>query len=93
LQHGTRHLTEEGILPNWSGKNSPALIEQKLTPILEHPDATFDTFTGKDPAKGFLGEIDGQKVAVLVYKEGPNQGKLATSYVARPNQLRKWGVK
>lgn len=93
LQHGTDHLVEDGILPNWSGKNSPELIKQKLTPLLEHPEATFDTKTGPDPVKGFLGTIDGQRVAVLVYKQGKYQGQLATSYVAKPNQLAKWGVK
>jgi hypothetical protein len=93
LQHGTDHLVDKGILPNWSGKNSPGIIEQKLAPILENPEATFDATAGPDPVKGFLGTIDGKRIAVLIYKQGKYQGQLATSYVATPNQLTKWGVK
>lgn len=101
LQHGTRHLEEAGILPSWSGKKSPKLIEEALTPILERPKATFDDTVGpptnRQPVKGFVGELkDGsgatKPVAVLVYKEGERQGKLATSYVPTPDQLQKWGV-
>lgn len=92
LQHGTRHLTEEGLLPAWSGKNSPALIERALTPILEHPTATFDHTLGGQAVRGFAGEIDGTRVAVFVYKEGKYQGQLATSFVPSANQWAGWGL-
>jgi hypothetical protein len=96
LQHGTDHLMKTGLLPPWSGKKSPALIKEKLTPILERPRQTFDTelrdLGGPVPVKGFLGAIDGRDVAVLVYKEGARKGQLATSYVPTPNQYSKWGV-
>jgi hypothetical protein len=48
--------------------------------------------TGKDPVKGFLGDVSGTPVAVLVYKQGKLQGQMATAYKASPNQLELWGV-
>ena len=92
LQHGTRHLTESGVLPAWSGKNSPDIIKRALVPILEHPTATFEHTVGGTATRGFLGEIDGQQVAVFVYSEGQYQGQLATSFVPTSNQLKLWGV-
>lgn len=92
LQHGTRHLTEAGALPAWRGKSSPDLIRRTLSTILERPTGTFDhTLRGGAPVKGFLGEIDGQQVALMVYKQGPYQGQLATSVAPTPSQLSKWG--
>ena len=93
LQHGTRHLTEQGVLPNWRGKTSPDVIEEKLVPILEKPTATFDhTLRGGEDVKGFMGEIDGKRVAVMVYKSGDHAGHLATAVVPSPAQIAKWGV-
>jgi hypothetical protein len=91
LQHGTRHLTEAGLLPAWSGRNSPAIIERALTPILERPIATFDHTLGGIAVKGFAGEVAETRVAVFVYKEGPYQGQLATSFVPSPSQWVNWG--
>lgn len=92
LQHGTKNLTKAGVLPAWSGKNSPGIIERAFVPILERPTATFDHTLGGTRVRGFLGDIDGNQVAVFVYKEGPYQGQLASSYVPSPNQLKMWGV-
>lgn len=92
LQHGTKNLTKAGVLPAWSGKNSPGIIERAFTPILEHPRATFDHSLGGTSVRGFLGDIDGTQVAVFVYKEGPYQGQLASSFVPSPNQLAIWGI-
>lgn len=50
---------------------------------------------GRDPVRrftGFLGEVNGQQVALFVYKGGPYQGKLATSVIPSPDQPSKWGV-
>lgn len=92
LQHGTRRLTEAGVLPGWRGKSSPDLIRRTISPILERPTGTFDhTLRGGAPVKGFLGDIDGQQVALMIYKQGPYQGQLATSVVPTPTQLSKWG--
>ncbi|MEU4295011.1 DNRLRE domain-containing protein [Kribbella sp. NPDC026596] len=92
LQHGTKNLTKTGVLPAWSGKASPGIIERMFTPILEHPTATFDHTLGGTHVRGFLGDIDGQQVALFVYKEGPYQGELASSFVPSANQLKMWGI-
>ncbi|MEJ2855485.1 MULTISPECIES: polymorphic toxin-type HINT domain-containing protein [unclassified Saccharothrix] len=92
LQHGTKNLIKAGVLPKWQGKTSPELFRSKLTPILERPDKTVDHELGGTRVKGFLGEIDGRKVAVFVFKEGPYAGELASSSVPSPNQLKKWGL-
>jgi len=92
LQHGTAHLTEKGVLPAWSGKNSPQLIRDTLSPILENPTATFNSTLGGTQVKGFIGTVNGQTVAVKVYAEGPSVGQLATSVVPTAKQLTKWGV-
>jgi RHS repeat-associated protein len=92
LQHGTRHLIESGVLPKWSGTNSPEIIRRAFVPILEHPTATFDHTLGGTRVRGFLGDVDGQQVAVFVYKEGQYQGELASSSVPTMNQLKKWGL-
>ena len=42
--------------------------------------------------QGFLGSVDGKNVVILVYKDGKNAGKVATSFVPSAEQLRKWGV-
>jgi len=55
LQHGTKHLTKAGLLPNWSGKTSPALIRSRLSPILENPRVTVDHELGGAPVKGLFG--------------------------------------
>lgn len=80
------------MLPAWSGKNSPGIVERAFVPILERPAATFDHTLGGTRVRGFLGDIDGQEVALFVYKEGPYQGQLASSFVPSANQLKMWGV-
>lgn len=86
------HLVEAELLPAWSGRNSPAAIERALVPILERPAATVDHVLGGVRVKGFIGSIRDKLVAVFVYREGPLQGQLATSYVPSPGQLKNWGV-
>lgn len=81
-----------GVLPSWSGTSSPGIIKRAFTPILEHPSATFDHTLGDTRVRGFLGDIDGQQVAVFVYKEGPYQGQLASSSIPSANQLKMWGL-
>lgn len=61
-------------------------------PILEHPEATVDHTLGEYRVKGFLGRIDGEQVAVFVYKEGPSAGQLASSSKPSENQLKMWGI-
>ncbi|MCP4548002.1 MAG: hypothetical protein GY835_16175, partial [bacterium] len=93
LQHGTRHLSEAGVLQPWRGSTSPQLIRDTLGPVLERPIATFDhVLRGGAPVRGFLGDVNGQQVVLFVYKQGPYQGQLATSVVPSASQLSKWGI-
>ncbi|MEV6889400.1 DUF6531 domain-containing protein [Kribbella sp. NPDC051137] len=92
LQHGTKHLVKAGLLPTWSGKTSPEAIKRAFVPILEHPTATVDHQLGNHQVKGFLGDINGQRVAIFVYKDGPYAGQLASSSKPSENQLKKWGI-
>ena len=92
LQHASRHLIDDGILPNWS-----KVTGQKFTDlgskILETPAATFDhILKGGQPVKGFIGKINGKDVAIMVYKKGRLKGQIATSVVPSPAQLTKWRV-
>lgn len=81
-----------GLLPTWSGKTSPEAIKRAFVPILEHPTATVDHQLGNHQVKGFLGDINGQRVAIFVYKDGPYAGQLASSSKPSENQLKKWGI-
>ena len=49
--------------------------------------ATFDHTLGEFVVKGFLGEVNGQRVAVIVFAEGSNVGQLASAVIPGPNQL------
>jgi hypothetical protein len=93
LQHGTRHLVEEGLLPNWSGTKSPGLISDALVPILERPSAAFDSTLGGTAVRAFVGSLNGETVVVFIFKEGPYQGQLATSIVPSAAQRAAWGLK
>jgi hypothetical protein len=91
LQHASRHLTDAGILPNWS-KATGEQFKQIGTQILENPIKTFDHVLGGTPVKGFLGNVNGQNVVMFVYKSGPYQGQIATSIVPSAAQAAKWGL-
>ncbi len=93
LQHASHHLIKEGLLPNWSKATAQKFIEMG-THIVENPKATFDhVLKGPLAVKGFIGEVAGKKVAILVYKEGKDAGKVATAIVPSPQQLANWGIK
>jgi hypothetical protein len=91
LQHASRHLQEAGVLPGWKGKTSPELYRQKVAPILERPQATFDDTLGGVPTKVFTGQIDGHDVALHVFKQGKHQGQIGTGVVPQGQQRAKWG--
>ena len=93
LQHASAHLTKAGILPNW-GKATGEQFTKMGAAILEHPTATFDhTLKGPAPVKGFVGQVNGQTVAILVYKSGARAGTVATAIVPSAEQLAGWGIK
>lgn len=89
--------SREGLLPARSGKTGPGRFADLVIPILERPQHTFDATiksvkVGGEPVKGFMTWVDGKPVAVIMYKEGPMQGTIATSYVLSPTQLRVLGL-
>ena len=92
LQHASRHLTDAGLLPNWSKATGEQFI-QLATNILENPTQTFNhTLRGGTAAKGFYGVVDGQDVVIFVFRDGPNAGKVATSIVPSAQQMANWGI-
>jgi hypothetical protein len=93
LQHGTRHLSEAGLLRRWSGRLSPAIIRAILAPILEGPTETWQHRLGRDLVTGFGGVIGGTRVAVFVFVEGPHRGTLASSFVPSDDQWACWGCR
>lgn len=93
LQHGSRHLSEAGLLPPWRGRTSPGLIHELLAPIIESPSAVVTHQVGDDPVKGYVGEVGGRTVVAFEFLEGELKGTLATAFIANENQLRKWGLR
>jgi len=93
LQHASRHLIEEQILPNWSKATGQQFTELGIR-IVENPTATFDhVLRGGQPVKGFLGQVGDKPVAVMVFKEGEMAGQVATVVVPSPAQLAEWGLR
>jgi hypothetical protein len=92
LQHASRHLTDAGLLPNWS-KRTGELFTEMGSKILENPLATFDHKLGGTAVKGFHGKVDGTDVVFFVFKEGKYQGEVATSVVPTSQQMRNWGLR
>jgi RHS repeat-associated protein len=93
LQHASRHLTEVGILGNWSKATGQRFIEIGAH-VLENPRATFDhVLRGGEAVKGFLGSVSGRDVVFFVYKSGQRAGQIATSYVPSDAQMARWGLR
>ena len=91
LQHASRHLTDAGILPNWNKATGKKFTELG-TSILENPTATFDHVLGGKRVKGFMGKVGDKNVAMMVFKEGPYQGQIATSVTPSLTQMQNWGL-
>ena len=91
-QHAARHLTDAGILPNWSNKTYEKFKEIG-TEIVENPLNTFNHRLRDGKAvKGFHGKVDGKDVVIHVYKEGPNATDVATAVVPSQQQMINWGL-
>ncbi len=91
VQHDARHLIDSGILPKWN--NSTKEIAQSLyKTILSEPSYIFDSvLKGGESVRGYIGSIDGQNIAVLLYTSGDKIGQIATSFVPTVKQLTEWG--
>ncbi|MCG8710948.1 hypothetical protein JHU04_004267 [Brenneria sp. 4F2] len=62
--------------------------------ILENPKQIFDhVLRDGNAVKGFMGVVDGETVAYMVYKTGSNQGQIATSIVPSVQQAANRGLK
>ena len=93
LQHASRHLTDAGLLPNWSKATGEAFT-QLGSRILENPQMTFDAvLQGNAAVKGFVGESGGKTVVFFVFKGGDRSGQIATAIVPSLDQMKKWGIK
>ena len=90
LQHASRHLTDAGILPNWSKKTGQQFVEL-ATNILENPTNVFNHTLGGTQVRGFSGMVSDTDVVIFVFQEGPKAGKVATSMVPSPQQIINWG--
>jgi RHS repeat-associated protein len=92
VQHAARHLTDAGILPQWS-RNTLDLARQLYTNILSHPGKVFDhVLEGGATVTGYLSQIDGKNVAVFIYKADALAGQIATSFVPTAKQILDWGL-
>ena len=79
-------------MPNWSKATGKRFAELGSN-IVENPSATFNhTLRGGQRVKEFLGQVEGKDVAIMIFRDGKNQGKVATSVVPSANQLKNWGV-
>jgi hypothetical protein len=91
MQHASRHLIDAGLLPS---KGADVLLKQIGSKILENPLKTAGYLLRDGNAgKAFLGKYKGTYVVIVVYKEGKNATKVATSYVPSARQLALWGIK
>jgi RHS repeat-associated protein len=92
--HAMRHLIDDGIIPNKGSVAAKAQIfEEKLSPVLTSPSATFDWKLGGTMSRGFSGQVDGRTVVVFVAKEGPYQGSVISAVTPDAQGLAKWGLK
>ncbi|MBD1373706.1 hypothetical protein IC620_15275, partial [Hazenella sp. IB182357] len=90
VQHSFKHAKDLGF-GNW---NRQVREEYKdyVSNVLRNPTKSFDNKLGRDSVKGFYKEVNGNPVAVYIYKEGPYQGKIATTVKLSPNQMTKFGL-
>jgi hypothetical protein len=86
--HAIRHL-EGNLIPNTGSLQSRVDAFNKIaTPILENPTHVADWRIGGTQGRAFLGEVNGQNLAIVVAKEGLHQGKVISSFIPDTNQLK-----
>ncbi len=91
IQHASRHLTEAGVLPNWS-KNTLQMAKQLYTQVLSNYSKTFDHTLGSEAVKGYYSKVNGNDIVVFIYKGGKYAGEIATSVVPTAKQMLNWGL-
>jgi hypothetical protein len=91
--HASRHLVDEGLIPNSGSLASRVeLFEDLTTPLLTSPAKTFDWRLGKTATCAFAGDVGGTSVVVFVAKGGPYQGVVVSAVVPDANQVAQWGL-
>lgn len=94
LQHASRHLIKAGLLPAWNTTTTKGAFVSGMQSILTAPRLVLDVVTkqGKEPARVFVGRFGGQDVAVFVYKQGGNIGKVMKAVVPKGYQRKLYGI-
>ena len=94
LQHAFKHAKD---IKQFAGKNWNKQVGEEWkkfnSDLLETATKSFDNVLGQDAVKGFYKNVDGQDIAVYVYKGGDKAGEIATTVVLTPNQMTKFGLK
>ena len=99
VDHSARNLLDQGVRQGTSGSKAVrSAFQDGARSILENPAQTFDHVMaqGGQRVKGFVGEINGQKVVVFVAKEARGKvaaGDLVTAIVPSPQQAANWGIR
>ena len=92
VQHASRHLIEDGVLPNWNN-TTRRLFAERGAEILENPQHTVQGWTlGPHTTDIYVGEFNGRTVGIAVFRDGPHSGKVATAFVPDANQRQLWGL-
>jgi hypothetical protein len=86
VHHAARHLIEANILPNWS-KQTEVLAKELFTKVLSKPEYVFDHMLKGTPVTGYLAEVNGEKIAVFIFKTGPYAGQIASAAKQTAQQL------
>ncbi|RKN58113.1 hypothetical protein D7193_05830 [Micromonospora costi] len=93
--HAMRRLVGD-IIPNTGSNEAKRQAFESLTSsILTNPQKTFDWTlggTGGIRNKGFIGEVNGKTVVLFVAKEGQYAGRVTSSKVVTPDDLKLWGI-
>ncbi|MDV7341750.1 filamentous hemagglutinin N-terminal domain-containing protein [Terasakiella sp. A23] len=86
--HAIRHLETSGIIPNTGSLSSRVeAFKEIANPILTSPTKTVDWRIGTTNGRAFLGDVNGETIAIIVAKDGPRQGKVVASFIPDANQL------
>ncbi|MGC4876490.1 polymorphic toxin-type HINT domain-containing protein [Micromonospora sp. DT43] len=93
--HAMRRLVGD-IVPNvGSNEVKRQAFENITSSILTSPQKTFDWTlggTGGIRNKGFIGQVNGKTVALFVAKEGEYAGRVTSSKIVTPEDLKLWGI-
>jgi RHS repeat-associated protein len=86
--HAIRHLIQEGLIVNKGSLASQVeRFRELVTPILTGPKKVFDWTVGATPGIGYLGEVGGKNVLVIVAKSGQWAGKVIAAIIPDAQQL------